>query len=72
MTTNRALPDPEEVPTVPVWPTAARALGLRVPVPMPRLSAMNYRACCGSAAGTCVATAALRRALSLDEAGNAA
>jgi hypothetical protein len=66
MTTNHVLPQPEDRPTVPVWPTAGRALGLS-------RSSTYLAAQRGDLPGLLriggrymVATAALRRALGLD------
>ncbi len=66
MPTNNALPMPEDRPTVPVWPTAGRAIGLS-------RSSTYLAAQRGEIPGLLriggrymVATAALRRALGLD------
>lgn len=66
MTTNHVLPEPEDRPTVPVWPTAGQALGLS-------RSSTYLAAQRGDLPGLLriggrymVATAALRRALGLD------
>jgi hypothetical protein len=67
MTTNHVLPDPEDCPTVPVWPTAGKALDLS-------RSSAYLAAQRGEIPGLLriggrymVATAALRRALGLDD-----
>jgi hypothetical protein len=66
MTTNHVLPNPEDCPTVPVWPTAGQALGIS-------RSSAYLAAQRGELPGLLriggryvVATAALRRALGLD------
>ena len=66
MTTDTALPQPAEHPTVPVWPTAGRALGLSRSSTYLAAQRSEIPGLLRIGGKYLVATAALRRALGLD------
>lgn len=60
------LPDPEEQPTVPLWPTAGQALGLQRSATYAAAKRGDIPTLFGPGRRALVPTAALRRMLHLD------
>lgn len=65
---TRAVPDPQECPTVPLWPDAGRALGLGRSATYDAAERGEIPGLIRIGRKLVVATAALRRALHLDAA----
>jgi hypothetical protein len=71
-TYDPVLPDPETCPTVPVWPTTGRALGLSRKSTYAAAQRGDLPGLLKIGGRYVVATAALRRALGLDDGPRAA
>jgi excisionase family DNA binding protein len=65
---SRLLPDPEECPTVPLWPTAGHALGISRSTAYEMVAQGQMPGVIRAGRLIRISTAALRRHLGLDEA----